>query len=269
MLWVSIVSTINENSLFIQHLLIQHRYLQSEPLKAETAAAYVKWDCYSSLHCHLTLMDSSSEIELQLTDSVIKGDVNTDLFNGSNDTRKSQFNSKSWYTVATPGRLIRQRIGGGNKLLILSIVLNMVLLFRSQTYSRKYTGLGLHQTCPAPLPTLFAYQPPKSHDKEIRLAVKSFDKLVKQVYQRESVDSLAIAIVTSDGPVYEAFRGPLRANESSWSAWDNLVDRHSLYHIASISKLIASLETLILRDRSILNLCVNSCLLIHKPRRVT
>ena len=70
------------------------------------------------------------------------------------------------------------------------------------------------------------------------------------------MDSLAVAVVTPAGPIYEAFRGPIRANESSWPGRGADVDGDSIFRIASVSKLFASLEALILRDRGALNLWV-------------
>lgn len=102
--------------------------------------------------------------------------------------------------------------------------------------------------CPVPLPTFFATEPPSSKNPELRVARKSFDKALTRYYEEKKLDSIAVAIVTSEGSVYEGFHGLLRANETSSSS-ARKVNRNSIYRIASISKMFASLEALILRDR--------------------
>jgi len=101
------------------------------------------------------------------------------------------------------------------------------------------------------LPTLFAQHPPPANHPALKLAKKSFEKTFTRFYRERKLDSASVAIVTSSGSIYEGFHGPLRANETSHKM---KVDRHSIYRIASISKMFASLETLILRDQGALNL---------------
>ncbi|EGN94876.1 hypothetical protein SERLA73DRAFT_96244 [Serpula lacrymans var. lacrymans S7.3] len=64
---------------------------------------------------------------------------------------------------------------------------------------------------------------------------------------------MSVAVVTSDGPIYDGFWGLLRANETE-DENQRAVDRHTIYRLASISKLTTVLETYILRDRGALNL---------------
>ncbi|KAH9947539.1 beta-lactamase/transpeptidase-like protein [Amylocystis lapponica] len=62
-----------------------------------------------------------------------------------------------------------------------------------------------------------------------------------------------MAVVTSAGSLHEGFWGVRRANETDEKI-RGMVDRHSIYRLASISKLFTSLETFILRDRGVLDL---------------
>lgn len=60
-----------------------------------------------------------------------------------------------------------------------------------------------------------------------------------------------LAIVTGEGVVYETAIGPLKANETVPEK-RGAVDRHSIFRIASGSKLFATLETLVLREKGAL-----------------
>ncbi|KAJ7246323.1 beta-lactamase/transpeptidase-like protein [Mycena haematopus] len=66
------------------------------------------------------------------------------------------------------------------------------------------------------------------------------------------IDSLSIAVVTPNGPIFEHGYGVLRANETDPEKRGS-VTRDSIYRIASITKMFAVLETLILRERGALN----------------
>lgn len=65
------------------------------------------------------------------------------------------------------------------------------------------------------------------------------------------IDSLSAAVVTPTGPVFEQSYGRLKANET---VSKRPVSRDSIYRIASITKLFTTLETLILRERGVLDL---------------
>jgi CubicO group peptidase (beta-lactamase class C family) len=146
-----------------------------------------------------------------------------------------------------------------DKVFYLSIALNAIVLFWIRDYSLTSPFSTRNQPattkaqCPVPLPTIFAKEPPSANHAALRLARKSFDKSLARFYLENKLDSLAVAVVTSAGSIYESFHGPLRANESL-AVDKRQVDRHSIYRIASISKMFACLETLILRNRGALNL---------------
>lgn len=108
--------------------------------------------------------------------------------------------------------------------------------------------------CQPPPPNLLAYHPPSAEDKDILKATQRLDQvLAKRVAKSNSgIDSLSVAVITSNGPIFERGYGVLRANESSHQE-QHPVDRDSIYRIASVTKMITVLETLILRERGVLD----------------
>lgn len=107
--------------------------------------------------------------------------------------------------------------------------------------------------CRTPLPQFLSKRHPSADHPVLREAARNFDRDLKDWFDKSDVDSIAIAVVSSGGSVYEGFRGALRANETDESE-RGTVDRNSIYRLASISKLFTSLETLILRDKGIVSL---------------
>ncbi|KDQ21842.1 hypothetical protein BOTBODRAFT_169033 [Botryobasidium botryosum FD-172 SS1] len=107
--------------------------------------------------------------------------------------------------------------------------------------------------CRAPLPQFLVDHPPSADHPALRLAARNLDKELDAWFTEREIDSIAIAVVASNGSVYEGFRGALRANETEQSK-RGAVDRHSIYRLASNSKLFTCLETFILRDRGVVNL---------------
>ncbi|KAF8587763.1 beta-lactamase/transpeptidase-like protein [Ramaria rubella] len=138
--------------------------------------------------------------------------------------------------------------------LVCSLALNGVVTYKYSTVP-KIPPRRVPPQCPAPLPRLLATAPPSASDPRLINASDTF-KTALQAYfdeSRENLDSVAVALITSNDTVLELFHGPLRANETSG---DNglQVDRHSIYRIASISKLFTAFETFILRERGAVNL---------------
>ncbi|KAI5116363.1 hypothetical protein M0805_001373 [Coniferiporia weirii] len=107
--------------------------------------------------------------------------------------------------------------------------------------------------CRTPLPQFLAKHHPSADHPVLREAARNFDRDLEDWFNKSDVDSIAIAVVSSGGSVYEGFRGALRANETDETE-RGTVDRDSIYRLASISKLFTSLETLILRDKGVVNL---------------
>ncbi|KAL0958175.1 hypothetical protein HGRIS_000338 [Hohenbuehelia grisea] len=107
--------------------------------------------------------------------------------------------------------------------------------------------------CRAPLPSVQAMGVTIAEHPLLRAAALHLNKDLDAFFQQHGLESAAIAVVTGTGAVYEGFRGVQRANETNGQ---RTVDRHSIYRVASISKLFATVKTLMLRDAGLLNLCV-------------
>ncbi|EGN94877.1 hypothetical protein SERLA73DRAFT_77610 [Serpula lacrymans var. lacrymans S7.3] len=110
------------------------------------------------------------------------------------------------------------------------------------------------QSYSVPLPPLLAKNPPAP--SVISSAAQKLDSVLSLQFSalnESGVDSISVAVVTSNGSVYEGFWGVKRANETD-AALRGTVDRNSIYRLGSGSKLITALETYILRNRGVLNL---------------
>ncbi|KAK7064062.1 beta-lactamase domain-containing protein [Favolaschia claudopus] len=107
-------------------------------------------------------------------------------------------------------------------------------------------------TCRAPLPQLLASNPPGSDAPELKAAAADLHSFLSLRTSAPDIDSLSIAVVTPAGPIFEHGYGVLRANESALESRGS-VTRDSIYRIASITKMFAVLETLILRERGVLS----------------
>ncbi|KAJ6544346.1 beta-lactamase/transpeptidase-like protein [Mycena capillaripes] len=83
-------------------------------------------------------------------------------------------------------------------------------------------------------------------------ALNAIDSFVHKSFYNGGIDGLVLAIVTREGVVYETAIGPLRANETEPEK-RGAVDHHSIFRIASGSKLFATLETFILNEKGALH----------------
>ncbi|KZT52571.1 beta-lactamase/transpeptidase-like protein [Calocera cornea HHB12733] len=113
------------------------------------------------------------------------------------------------------------------------------------------------RTCHTPLPPLHfpAYPAPHPADPRLIAAARKLTRTLHALLNRPALDSLALALVTAHGSLFEFTHGPLRANESAGGTEPALqVDRDTVYRIASVSKLFTTVQTLVLHQRRILNL---------------
>lgn len=101
--------------------------------------------------------------------------------------------------------------------------------------------------CRPPLPNIFTQRPIHTDEPQIQHALLEIDDIVRNAFSGNDIDGMAVAIVTPDAVIYEAGLGALKANETD-PRKRGVVDRHSIFRIASGSKLFAVLETLILRE---------------------
>lgn len=75
------------------------------------------------------------------------------------------------------------------------------------------------------------------------------------------MDSLAIAVVTPGGAIFEKGYGVLKANDTAGKQYP--VNKDSIYRIASVSKMFAIFEALLLREKGFLSLYVSHISLLE------
>lgn len=98
---------------------------------------------------------------------------------------------------------------------------------------------------------MFLHSPICANSSGIKRALENIDLLVQRSFAAGGIDGLVVAIVTGQEAIYDTAMGPLKANETSPER-RSTVDKHSIFRIASGSKLFATLETLILREKGAL-----------------
>ncbi|KAJ3549038.1 hypothetical protein NMY22_g1037 [Coprinellus aureogranulatus] len=108
--------------------------------------------------------------------------------------------------------------------------------------------------CPFPLPNLLTHDPinPDNIDRPVQDALDSLHRYLQLRTSSPDIDSLAIAVVTPAGPIFERGYGVLKANDTNGKQYP--VDKDSIYRIASVSKMFAVFEALVLRERGVLDL---------------
>ncbi|KAI0663850.1 beta-lactamase/transpeptidase-like protein [Cubamyces menziesii] len=99
------------------------------------------------------------------------------------------------------------------------------------------------------LPNVFDKTPPSIDHPAIRRGVEAVNEYFATRFTQGDIDSLSVAIVTSNGPLLERNFGALRANESNSPATTS----HSMYRLASISKLFTALEGFVLEQKGIIS----------------
>ena len=115
-------------------------------------------------------------------------------------------------------------------------------------------------SCKPFLPKIFIETPPTADQPVIRDAMRKLDAYLTKRFQEEDIESLSVAVVTSEGPLFEKNWGVIRGNESETSP---PTDSHASYRLASVSKLFAVLEGFILEQRGVLSWCVSPA--HHRP----
>ncbi|KAF8120130.1 beta-lactamase/transpeptidase-like protein [Boletus edulis] len=138
-------------------------------------------------------------------------------------------------------------------LLVNAVALATILQVTIRPTRMLFSPQSTSHECRAPLPSFLATNAPSGAETPLKKAFSRLDPLLQRYFDQRGIDSLSVAVVGSEGSLYEGFWGTRRANESSIGE-DTTVDRHSIYRLASISKLFTALETLILRDRGVLKL---------------
>ncbi|KAF8922083.1 beta-lactamase/transpeptidase-like protein [Mucidula mucida] len=147
----------------------------------------------------------------------------------------------------TPSRLTKRRLLG-----VLSVCPVLLIGYYASTMQRSPAALRkapLPRRCSPPLPNLLAQNAIEATDPLVKGATASLDAFFSARASEDDIDSISVSIVTPFGPIFESSYGVLRANESD----QGTVDRHSIYRIASITKMFTVLETLIMREKGALN----------------
>lgn len=134
---------------------------------------------------------------------------------------------------------------------VLTALLHTLIPFSFPIYPSSSPRPGFHE-CHPPLPPFLANKPPGA-EPSLQKALRELDSVLQHRFDQGGIDSLSVAVVVSNGSLYEGFWGTRRANESDVGQ-DTTVNRHSIYRLASISKLFTAIETLVLRDRGVLKL---------------
>jgi CubicO group peptidase (beta-lactamase class C family) len=137
--------------------------------------------------------------------------------------------------------------------------------FISLVFGGHYTGLLplpiLFSSGPTPdeterfscrpfLPPLLVHSPPHIDNPLIRAASLRTGQFLESRFSKKDIDSLSVAVVSSDGVLFEASYGVMRGNESGTSLTTN---SDSMYRIASVSKLFTVLEGHILAEKGVIS----------------
>lgn len=159
------------------------------------------------------------------------------------------------HVCACSGTPERKRTRRTKLLAIASLIFCGAIFFfhRHGATQSRTTQTRIDENCLAPLPRYLEKRPPDASSPVMHRAIIKLQRYVNHFYEQSDLDSLSIAVVTPSGSIYEGFWGPLRANETDQSL-RGAVDRHSIYRLASLSKLITALQTMKLRDKGVLSL---------------
>ncbi|KAJ7781723.1 beta-lactamase/transpeptidase-like protein [Mycena maculata] len=120
-------------------------------------------------------------------------------------------------------------------------------------------------SCRPFLPPLFVHSPPHIDDPLIKAASLRTGQFLESRFSKKDIDSLSVAVVSSNGVLFEANYGVMRGNESGTSP---ATTSDSMYRIASVSKLFTVLEGHILAEKGVISWDdpVNKYLPDFKPR---
>lgn len=133
----------------------------------------------------------------------------------------------------------------------------LTVLWYGHTQKTASTDVA-YNLCNPPKPNLLGLYPPPASDNEFFFPSQTLHGYLSTLAHKSDIDSLAVAVVTPAGTVFEHGYGSLRANETDPSRRGQ-VNQDSIYRIASVTKVFTVLETLILRERGSLNWQVEYC----------
>ncbi|KAI9060710.1 beta-lactamase/transpeptidase-like protein [Trametes sanguinea] len=143
---------------------------------------------------------------------------------------------------------------------LLAVVVALISLITSSYYSSylrlpatyipriSLTDDSERWSCRPFLPNLFEQTPPSPAKPAIQNALQSLDRYLNSRFAKGDIDSLSVAVVTADGPLYERNFGVMRGNKTGSPPTSS----HSMYRISSTAKLFPILEGLILEQKGII-----------------
>lgn len=142
-------------------------------------------------------------------------------------------------------------MGSNNFALLYAFTLASLALSNVAAAPHPGPGVSPATACPMPLPNLLTHKPVKTEG--ISKALEALDQLITKRAAAPDVDSLAFAVVTTSGAIFEKGYGRLKANDNTTT---QAPDSDSIYRLGSISKMFTAFETLLLREKGVLNLYV-------------
>ncbi|KAJ6572103.1 beta-lactamase/transpeptidase-like protein [Mycena capillaripes] len=110
-------------------------------------------------------------------------------------------------------------------------------------------------SCRPFMPPLFVHSPPHTDHPLLKAASLRTGQFLESRFSKKDMDSLSVAVVSSDDVLFEANYGVMRGNESRTSP---ATTSDSMYRIASVSKLFAVLQGHILAEKGVISWCVSA-----------
>ena len=107
-------------------------------------------------------------------------------------------------------------------------------------------------SCRPFLPRLFVETPPSPLHPDISQAALSLRRHLSKRFSDGDIDSLSVAVVSSDNILFEENWGVMRANETGSLSTHS----HSMYRIASVAKMFNVFEGFILEQKGLISWCV-------------
>ncbi|PVF96243.1 beta-lactamase/transpeptidase-like protein [Serendipita vermifera] len=172
----------------------------------------------------------------------------------------SSMGEKSQLLASTQAKLRVNKAGLWLQFLVVISSVTTFLLFTnfysvditiSKRIDSESKGSARDTRCKPHLPsTLVRVAPlvPSSHD--FGRAIRKLDLVLQERAKRDDMDSLMVGIIGPNGLLWSKGYGVANANDTEAHEPPN---EHSIYRLASISKMFTTLETFILRDRGVLN----------------
>lgn len=100
------------------------------------------------------------------------------------------------------------------------------------------------------LPSLFPESPLQFDNPHIKGGSDALGRFISTRFSEGDIDSLSLAVVSSDGILFEGNYGFTRSNETGPSP---VASSDSIYRVASVSKLFTVLEGHILAEKGIIS----------------